>query len=295
MYKDIFGNDRYRVNLHMHTTLSDGRVEPKEAERIYRAAGYDAIAITDHWVYGEEHKTEDGLLVLSGAEYNILGTTSREGLFHIVGFGMKTKPVIDQSADAQGAIDAIKAAGGVAVIAHPAWSLNTPEHILPLTGADATEIYNTISGLYMSRRADSSLIVDMLGAKGRFYPLIAADDTHRYEADACYAYVMVKAAECTSEAICKAILDGDFYASEGPEVHIWREGDEIVARSSPVQEIVFLSDSVWSRRAFTADGITEARYKISPTDTFVRAEVTDENGLRAWTNIIILNENKTTA
>jgi histidinol phosphatase-like PHP family hydrolase len=290
MYTDIFGNKRYKVNLHTHTTISDGHLSPEDVTRLYHEAGYDAIALTDHWAYGKEYVTDDGLLVLSGAEYNILNVTARDGLFHIVGVGMKNEPRLDERACAQEAIDAIKATGGVAIIAHPAWSLNTPEHILALKNADATEIYNTVSGVHMSRRPDSSLIVDMLGAKGRFYPLIAADDAHYYDSDECASYIMVRADECTSAALCSAIKKGDFYASQGPEIHITRDGDEIVATTSRVSEIVFFSDAVWSRRAFTGDGITGARYKISPNDTFVRAEATDAAGRRAFTNPIILTE-----
>ena len=38
----------YKGNLHMHTTVSDGALDPVEAINIYREAGYDFIAITDH-------------------------------------------------------------------------------------------------------------------------------------------------------------------------------------------------------------------------------------------------------
>ena len=40
----------FRGNLHTHSTLSDGRLEPEEVCRRYRAEGYDFIALTDHFV-----------------------------------------------------------------------------------------------------------------------------------------------------------------------------------------------------------------------------------------------------
>ena len=43
MYLDMFGHTRYKVGLHTHTTLSDGRVAPEAAAALYKAAGYDAI------------------------------------------------------------------------------------------------------------------------------------------------------------------------------------------------------------------------------------------------------------
>lgn len=286
---DIFGKKRYKINLHMHTSLSDGKQTPKEAIEMYRQHGYDAVAITDHWLYGKGYTEEDGMLILSGVEYNILGVSSRDGLFHIVGVGMKEDPRLPTAASAQDALDAIKAAGGLAIIAHPAWSLNTPEHILALKGADAVEIYNTVSGLHMSRRPDSSLIVDMLGAQGKLYPLIADDDTHYYDDDACRSFIMVEADSPTPDALISSIREGRFYASQGPEVHIFKEGAEIVAESSPCREIVFHSDAVWSKRVFTGDGITKAIYKPQPHETFIRAEVVDSEDRHAWTNPIMIN------
>ena len=284
---DLYGKARYRVNLHTHTTRSDGKKSPEEAAKIYREAGYDAIALTDHWKFGESF-TQDGLTVLSGVEYNIKNTHPREGLFHIVGVGMERDPRLDDTADAQAAIDAIKLAGGLAIIAHPAWSLNTPQQIMALRGGDVTEIYNSVSGVHMSRRPDSGVIVDMLGAQGVFYPLVADDDAHYYDNDACVSYIEVAAESCTREALLSAIRAGDFYATQGPEVHIRREGDEMVVTCSPCSEIVFLSDLVWSRRVFEGDGITETRYKICEVEHFVRAEVTDARGRRGWTNCVIL-------
>ena len=287
MQTDLLGNTRYRVNLHMHTSRSDGDATPSAAAARYRAEGYDAVAFTDHWVFGESRYDENGLLLLSGIEYDTK-TSTKNGLFHIVGIGMREDPCLAGNATAQEMIDAIKRVGGFAVIAHPAWSLNTPEQILSLENADATEIYNAVSGVHMSRRADSSLIVDMLGAKGRLYPLIAADDTHYYDSDACSAWIMVQAADCTQEEILKALNRGDFYATQGPEVHVQREGDEIKVLCSPCSEIVFLSDRAFSKRVFEGDAITSARYTPFANESFIRVQVTDKNGKRAWTNPIKL-------
>ncbi len=287
MQTDLFGNTRYRVNLHTHTTLSDGAATPDEAIACYRAAGYDALALTDHWAFGKSKTAQNGLLVLSGIEYDTK-TSTKEGLFHIVGIGMREDPCLPRDATVQEMIDGIKRAGGFAVLAHPAWSLNTPAQILPLENVDATEIYNAVSGVHMSRRADSSLIVDMLGAQGRLYPLLGSDDTHYYDNDPFGAWIMVQAAACTQDAILDALYRGDFYATEGPEVHLRREGDEFVVSCSPCREIVFLSDRAFSRRVFTGEGLSRASYTPVENETFVRAIVTDENGKQAWTNPIRL-------
>ena len=286
MYTDLFGKKRYKVNLHMHTNMSDGRKTPEEAVRIYKEHGYDAVALTDHWVAGENTSLH-GVTLLSGAEYNCGGSDCRNGVFHIVAIGCEKEPNVNKQMGAQEMIDAIHAAGGLAVLAHPAWSLNSPAQILPLKGFDATEIYNSVSAVHHSRRPDSSILVDMLGAEGRYYLLVAADDAHYYDgSDECKSFIMVQAEDNTPEALKKAIKAGRFYASQGPEVHLFRNGSEFVAKTSPVSSIIFLSNYVWSQRVFDGEGITEARYVPREGEKFIRVMVEDAEGKMAWSQII---------
>jgi predicted metal-dependent phosphoesterase TrpH len=286
MYKDLFGKTRYKINLHTHTKQSDGRVSVEEACAKYKSAGYDAIAITDHWFFTNEFGADSGLKVISGAEYNILVNGTKDGLFHIVGIGLDYDPGLEKTASAQDAIDAINKANGLAIIAHPAWSLNTPFHIESLKNVDTLEIYNAVSNCHHSRRPDSSLIVDMLGARGKFFNLIATDDAHYYDGDECNSFIMVECESLDKNAIIFAIKNGKFYASQGPEVHAYKEGDEIVVKCSPCSEIAFLSDWVWSARIFVGENLTEARYKTVSQENYVRVQVKDKEGKLAWTNSI---------
>lgn len=291
MYTDIFGNKRYKINLHTHTTVSDGHRTPTEAARLYLAAGYDAIALTDHWIFSQCTEIE-GLKILSGVEYNIPNENTRDGLFHVVAVGMERDPGISKS-DAiteQDLIDAIHSVGGAAILAHPAWSLNTPEQILKFHGFDATEIYNSVSEAHMSRRPDSSLIVDMLGAQGCLLPLLAVDDTHYYDGDECRGFVMLEADSLERCDVVSAVKAGKLYASQGPEIHLFRDGEDFVVRCSPAQEIVFFSDGVWSPRVFVGDGLTEARYTPRSFEAFIRAEITDADGKKAWSCPIKIRE-----
>lgn len=291
---DRDGKKRYKVNLHMHTTLSDGLMTPELAAQKYISEGYDAVAFTDHWVYGREQKI-NGLTILSGAEYNTYHGDSRKGVYHIVGIGMEFDPQLTPwETPAQEAIDAIRDAGGYVILAHPAWSLNTPEQIMALRGIDATEIYNSVSGIWKFTRPDSSLIVDMLGAQGRFYSLVAADDTHYYRSETCYSYIMVEAEDASAKSIMRAIREGKYYATQGPEVHIRREGNEIVGSCSPCVKMIFNSNLAWTdyRRTRQGEEITEERYTLSPDESFVRVEVIDEHGRHAWSQIIEIPENK---
>ena len=95
MEKDMFGVSRLKVNLHMHTTLSDGSKTPEEATETYKKAGYDVVAITDHWIHRDSGEI-GGLRILSGAEYNIGGGDASTGVYHILGIGCRKKPNLTQ-------------------------------------------------------------------------------------------------------------------------------------------------------------------------------------------------------
>ncbi len=284
MQIDLFGKKRFKINLHTHTTLSDGRRSPEEVIALYRAAGYDALALTDHWKHSE-NKCAEGITLLAGIEYNINGADSRKHVYHIVSIGAPCEPSVARSMSAQELIDAIRRAGGIPILAHPAWSLNLPEEILKLKNLGGTEIYNTVSGVHNSRRPDSSLIVDMIASRGMTLPLIAADDTHFYDGDACVAFIMAEAEDSSPESLLAAIQNGRFYASQGPEIHLFRAGDGFTVKCSPAKEIVLFSNSVGSR-AFMGTDLTEAHYQPRSDDCFLRAMVTDAEGRQAWSQIL---------
>jgi len=289
MYKDIYGDTRYKVGLHIHTKLSDGRATPEEAAKFYKAAGFDAIAITDHWKFYPEDSLA-GLTILSGCEYNTGVADTAENVMHIVGVGMQYAPNLASDATRQEILDGIRAAGGTAILAHPAWSLNTPAEAKALQGFSAVEIYNSVSNTGQSSRPYSGYFVDLLANEGVVYPLVAADDVHYYsKADGAKSYIMVKAENNSQEAILKAIRAGDFYATQGPEVHMHREGDKIIARCSKCCMINFLSNSSWApNRKQLGENLTYGEYTLRPWDKWVRVEVLDAEGNYGWTNILKL-------
>ena len=300
MFTDLTGKTRLKIGLHTHTTLSAGHKTPEEAAAIYKAAGYDAIAITDHWVYGEGGEI-DGLTILSGCEYNVGGVDEWTGgheTYHIVGVGMTRDPEIpeDYLSNHDGRIrdrvrdmgDRSRLAGGLAILAHPAWSLNTSEQILGCADFDATEIYNSVSDWGMSDRPYSGVIVDQIASYGLFLPLLATDDTHYYDGDQCRGWVCVEADAVAELGMVEALRQGKFYATMGPEVHLERISPTAVRLTcSPAVKVAFLSNSVWSSgRMVRGEGITEACYEFKRHEVYGRAEVTDADGRVGYSNII---------
>ena len=288
MYTDMFGKKRFKLGLHQHTSRSDGKLTPAEVAALYRDCGYDAIALTDHWVYGEADELS-GLPILAGAEYHVGFRDAGEGVYHIICLFADYEPKLTrETATAQGILDAIHEAGGIAVLAHPGWSMNTSELVKALRGIDATEIYNTVSN--NTRRADSSILVDHYALNGQLFPLIAADDYH----NPAYgipptSFVMVESEDLSPENLKRAILEKRFYASTGPEIHLSRQGDTMVVDCSPAREVVFESNLVLSpRRATVGENITHAEYPLNENEHFVRAYVTDSEGRQAWSNFVAL-------
>ena len=287
MYTDINGNKWYKGNLHTHTTRSDGRSEPENTVALYKSNGYDFIALTDHWKISE-HISGD-ILQICGCEYDT-GRTVIEGIWHIVAIGIDGDidlPRTDPKPSAQYIIDKITANGGIAILAHPAWSMNTPSEIKKLHGLTATEIYNTVADMPRNLRGDSAVIIDRLAAEDYILPCVASDDTHFYDGDECKSFVWVKADELTQNSIVNAIKNGDFIASQDPFFSFTITDDTVEVICNPVNTVAFMSDTVYTTDRIThGDNITHAVYKIKPSDTFVRIELIDSMGRHAWSSPI---------
>ncbi len=278
-------------NLHTHTTISDGQRSVEEAAALYKAAGYDFLAITDH------HKNHpggelDGLLLLAGVELHNNGFSPIRRCYHITGIGIQRPVEMEPNGDPQEMVDRIKACGGFVTLAHPAWSLMTYEEVDALEGLDAIEIWNGVSGVY-SGRGDSSAYLDVLAARGKLFPMTAVDDTHYYKDDLFSGFVRVKTTECSRDAILEALRTGQFYSSQGPELHqITVEDNRVHVETSPLQKIIFYSDSFYAagRTVVAPEGgsLTEAAYTPSKWDHVVRIEGVDASGKRVWSNYIKL-------
>ena len=282
----LFSDDMpfYRANFHCHTTQSDGRVTPEECVAFYRSAGYQILAITDHRRVTEIHG--DGMLLLPGIE---LDYRLPAQWVHIIGVGMDASVAEKWNRDGtpQEGIDLIRRLGGIAILAHPAWSLNTPEYMQTLTGLTGVEIWNSVSTLPLNAdRADSSSLLDVTwAAGGELWPVFANDDSHQYQTEAGVAITMVQAEKLDEASVMGALRTGRFYGTTGPEIRQIevRDGRDIVVSCSPAASVIFYSDAPWSSgRVVMGDSITECGYEIQKLDHFVRVEVRDREGRKAW-------------
>ncbi len=276
----------YKANFHCHTVESDGRVTPEECVDFYHSAGYDILSITDHRTVTEI--SSDKLLLIPGIEidYRLPGQW-----VHLLGLGMKNTIVSqwNRFGTPQEGIDLIRKLGGIAVLAHPAWSLNTPAFMRTLRGISGVEIWNSVSTLPLNGdRADSSSLLDVTWASGgELWPVFANDDSHPYKDEAGVAATMVQAENLSITSVMKALQEGRFYATTGPRIHQIeiRNHQEIIVSCSPAESIIFYSDSPWAEgRAIVRSGMTECNYFIQKYDEFVRIEIRDAEGRKAWSS-----------
>lgn len=288
MVVDILGKTRIKVGLRAHTALSDGDLTPEQAAIAYREAGYDAVVFTDSWMYGGERELE-GLRILSGCEYSIGNMESTGGVYNIIGIGMTSDPAIPEDwknmirtsgVKAAEAIKQIKLYNGFAMVAQPSANQNTADQLISLGDLDGIEIYNG-EGTYAGKE------IDELASLGKIVPLTAADSSGMGR-----GFVMIEAVDIDSQSIVRALRAGRFYSSQGPEIHLIKAApDKVKLVCSPSVKIEFFSNlGSAPNREYNGEGLIETEYTRSQGERFVRAEVCDAEGKRAWSNIVTFED-----
>lgn len=103
---------------------------------------------------------------------------------------------------------------------------------------------------------------------------------------------MVQADALTPEAIIAALKRGSFYASQGPEfLDVEIDEDQMIVRTTPVVRVTYSSNLPWvTGRTTVKDNIVETSYRFNRErgERFVRCEVEDKQGRKAWLSPIAL-------
>jgi len=287
----------FRGNCHTHTHLSDGQQDAEEICEFYREAGYAFVVLTDHRATQPEVASlqRKGFLVINGVELHPPVKSRAPVPHHILGIGVEAPVPARQrkGVSARSTIHWIRRNGGIAVYAHPYWSGHDMDQMKEGRSAFGVEVFNTVTEA-VKGLGDSSVHLDHALRRGYRWRVFAADDTHSTVRDGLGAWIMVRAKSLTRNAIMSALRKGHFYASCGPEIHALavRRGIARIA-CSPVSEIVW---HTWGRhgRREASDGapITSADFKLSvlpPICKYLRIELTDAYGHKAWTQPIWRN------
>lgn len=175
---------------------------------------------------------------------------------------------------------------------HPSWSKEYYPDYIGYQGMHAFEIMNGLSNKDGYEDYNPRVYDDYLSLGRRLY-CIGADDNHnRHPAgdphdESGTAFTVIKAESLEYETIMKALLDGAFYASEGPEIHeLFIEDGQVHIRTSPVISIGidFEARANWAVHAYPGDEITTASFRIEPKKGWFRITLRDSSGRHACTN-----------
>ena len=296
MKKSYFSSEGLwlKGNTHSHSTVSDGCYSPLELAKLYEEKGYDFLSMTDHNVFVPHNELpEEKLLLLTGVEHDIDYRSDK--CTHIVGLGAKSQSHTsyecrkfkkEELSDQQMA-DMMAKDGQFVSLAHPVWSHMEIEEIMELENLNAIEVYNNGTE-HLAHGGNAELIWEYLLRRGRKIFAIASDDVHVPE-DLFGGWIWLKAEERSKEAVLKALFEGQFYASTGPEIYDFGiEDGEAYLSCSPCRAIHFVSFMPRGKSYFAKDGklVKEARHSLSGDEAYIRAVCEDKNGHSAWTQPI---------
>jgi hypothetical protein len=278
-------------NCHIHSTASDGGKTPSELAQMYAGQGYDFLCRTDHWVFSDVGQEKDTypLLWLDGVELD--GRDYAGAGYHVVCLGQFRG--VAREAGFVGALEAVRAQGGILVLAHPQWMGNSLDEARRW-GFDGVEIYNHVCRWLNGKGGGlahwNALLERAPSALG-----LAVDDAHIRPEHPGWngAWTMVNAAECTREAIMGAIRAGNFYSTQGPEFRsISCYADEVTIQTSPVQFARLVGPAAKGVRWGSFDGETREEMTFCVPDDWPYAylEIEDRLGRRAWTNGLFVEE-----
>ena len=318
----------YKANLHCHTTISDGKMTPEEIKEAYTSRGYSVVAFTDHDVLiPHPELADENFLPLNSYEMEINEHDPRKPgskTCHMCLIALKPdniKPVCfhrskylpknavnyveqvaydpnepDYEREYTGECinDIMKKArdnGFFVTYNHPTWSREGHDDYSKYNYMHAMEIYNTECeniGYFEYNEKDYD---DMLLSGKRIY-CVATDDTHNREA--CFGgFTMIKADKLDYKTITDALLAGNFYASQGPEIYnLWYENGILHIDCSDVNNIRFNTGVRKTKRVVQQEGkpLNTAEFEVSPENIYVRVTITDSNGKFAYTNAYFVDE-----
>ncbi len=299
MKKRIFPRfeNTYRGNLHTHTTRSDGAYELDAVLHAYQDMGYQFLCISDHRKYYVSNvKENENFIILDGMEGEV-GDSSYH-IHAIADYSAEEAerfeaesiwPVTEQSP--QETINEYIKRGNICIINHPRWTKLEYEELMEAEGYLGIEIYNHNCDRE-SLTGYATDYWDYLLRKGKRVYGFASDDAHAKDihcnvSEYFGGWICVSAEGLSQKNIVNSMKTGDFYASNGPAFLTIDKEDRIISlQTSPVKSIAFISWPEHGVNVYDKSGkdIREAVFTVPEGTQYVRIEITDQNGKKAWSN-----------
>lgn len=298
---DFGGADRLlRGSLHCHSDRSDGTRPPEVVLAAYHAAGYDFVAITDHFepqygfaVTDPSPYVPDGLIAIPAAELST-GDWSQQDTFWVASIGLPPDFAPDRPEDGLGALEQARSAGAWNVLLHP--RLNHWNPVLAGSAragtelVDAVEVYTHSLAATWPDQAHGAAVLDALLERGGQVTVVAADDAHfLHRHDRFGAWVMVAAERADQAGVLAGLRAGRYFSTQGPGFdRVELVGHELVVAVDEAYAVcVTGAGDRWrsAQQRFLEPGETVAAFDVGAfAGSYFRVVVVDDDARRAWSN-----------
>ena len=301
----------YKANMHMHTTISDGDLTVEETKKAYLEKGYSIVAFSDHWhLVPHTELTDENFLAITSTEVSVDPKEEWSDFYRTHHLCIYSKDPYKKdyefgkyefSADGVNRmVQDMKKQGFIVSYNHPSWSIEDEAVYGEIKGLWGVEVHNT--GCLQEGHIENELADKIYARHGeRVFPL-ATDDAHRpYN---CFGgWIMVKAENLSYDTVMTALENGDFYASQGPEIfELFIENEKLYVRCSDARRIYIVSERRKGDSVTAKDGetLTEACFDLSgysedtkrennPWQPAFKIVIENKFGYRAWTRFYYLD------
>ena len=272
----------YKVSLHCHTTISDGKLTPEEVKRAFKSTGYHAVCFTDHEILiGHKDLCDDEFIALHGYEvaikkdiYNSTGLFMPVYHFNFIAENQENLKMprfhnnpnrsypgnSKEWTEKEGIFDESDAISET--VYDKEW---ISDYLTAIQSSGFLTVYNhpqwslhtgydylglrglsaieIINGGCISMNDNTSIPFSQMLRSGMDVLPFAGEDNHGAGVHGGRTWTMVKAKALTYDALIGALKKGDCYASEGPAIEsIVYEDGELIVKTSPAFSITLFSE-----------------------------------------------------
>ena len=275
--------NRYKMEIHAQSSASDGADTPDEVIAAYAAAGYDAIALSDHNLLTVPEHIPDGVIHIPACEDNVASPVAVH-LNNLFAVDDRTE------ADFDSTVNGILSDDALPIINHPHWT-GTPLTLTRLRALVRNYVGVEIYNAHVRPNAYATDLWDDLLRGGVKCWGFASDDTHDVSnaAEFNQGWIEVIAPALTLDALKQAILSGSFYASQGPQLTVsMDERLRISASTTEPCTLAFIADGTTVK---TVTNVTSAYFDVQTAYRSVRVEVTRvSDSKKAWAQPIFFDQ-----
>lgn len=316
----------YKTALHVHTDVSDGFWTPEELKACFKENGFSCVAFSDHNLITDQSclNDEDFLALTSyemafqeegkgwyGRNVHVNALAKKQGHLWQTAKPPKLYPrsgeYIDKvqidNVEYSYSMESINAFveetnqhGFLCTYNHPMNNMMYQDEDMVLDGFWGIEVYNHDAyNCGHTYYADEKFQKFLMYGK-RVFPVISDDCHSKKSVRGCCAWVGAK--EFTYDSIIEALEKGDFYSTNGPQIHsLYMDEDRILhVQSSEVVSVGLRSHCNFNKR-MPPHGkgvpITETKIDLKPWfdsvndeykhKAFIRLVLIDADGNRAYT------------